>query len=62
MLVDIQLMAEDAEEPVNNSMIVLYMIYTTNTIQYIILEGESLGEFGELQGICQNFLVQNFFS
>ena len=30
------------------------------TVQYKILDGENLGEFGELQEICQNFLVQNF--
>ena len=30
------------------------------TVQYKILEGENFGEFGELQAIRQNFLVQNF--
>ena len=30
------------------------------TVRYKILEGEYFGEFGELQEIRQNFLVQNF--
>ena len=30
------------------------------TIQYKILERENFGEFGKLQEICQNLLVQNF--
>ena len=30
------------------------------TVQNKILDGENLGEFGELQEICQNFLAQNF--
>ena len=35
------------------------LVYRT-TVRYKILEGENFGEFGELQGIRQNFLVQNF--
>ena len=31
-----------------------------DTVRYKILEGENFGEFGELQAIRQNFLVQNF--
>ena len=31
-----------------------------STVRYKILEGEYFGEFGELQEIRQNFLVQNF--
>ena len=30
------------------------------TVRYKILQGENFGEFGELQAIRQNFLVQNF--
>ena len=30
-----------------------------HTVQYKILEGENFGEFGKLQEIRQNFLVQN---
>ena len=30
------------------------------TVRYKILEGENFGEFDELQGIRQNFLVKNF--
>ena len=31
-----------------------------HTVQYKTLEGEKHGEFGELQEIFQNFLVQKF--
>ena len=40
--------------------IALYFLLEQFTIQYKILEGENLGEFGELQEIHQHFLVQNF--
>ena len=29
--------------------------YLLDTVKYKILEGEDLGEFGELHEICQNF-------
>ena len=34
--------------------------YLLDTGRYKILEGENTGEFGKLQEIRQNFLVQNF--
>ena len=34
--------------------------YSKYTVRYKILEEENFGEFGVLQGIRQNFLVQNF--
>ena len=37
-----------------------HLLIKVYTIRYKILEGENFGEFGELQAIHQNFLVQNF--